>query len=187
MLLDTLDGVRAAHVHRGVAVSPPEGIDEIRALAGECSVIAQAGVTLGDRMRGAMRHYLSLGARAVAVVGSDVPTITPAHITSAFAVLLDEPAALVLGPADDGGYYLIAAASVPPVFDGIPWGTAEVFEQTRVRAAAAGWPVRVLGSLRDVDGVADLVDAAVSSPHSRTASWVHRVTPQLVPDLYGRA
>ena len=187
MLLDTLDGVRAPSVHRVVAVSPVEGVDEVRALVGNCSVIAQGGVSLGDRMRSAMRDCLVLGARAVAVVGSDIPTITPAHITAAFTLLRDDPSVLVLGPAQDGGYYLVAATSVPPVFDGVAWGTSGVLEETRLMAANAGWPVRVLGPLADVDAVPDLVAAAVACPESRTAAWVRRVTPHLIPDPHGRA
>jgi glycosyltransferase A (GT-A) superfamily protein (DUF2064 family) len=58
------------------------------------------------------------GARAVVLIGSDIPEITPATVTSALALLERDPGALVLGPADDGGYYLIAATRVPTVFEG---------------------------------------------------------------------
>ena len=74
---------------------------------------------------------------------------------------------LVLGPALDGGYYLVAATRVPPVFERITWGSADVLEQTCAAAAEAGMRVHFVDSLADVDTLEDLRTVAASS---RTAT-----------------
>jgi glycosyltransferase A (GT-A) superfamily protein (DUF2064 family) len=78
----------------------------------------------------------------------------------------------VLGPAGDGGYYLVAAASVPPLFDGIEWGGASVLAQTQALARRAGLRVHLLDPLADVDTVADL--RAVDAASTRTGAWAAR-------------
>jgi glycosyltransferase A (GT-A) superfamily protein (DUF2064 family) len=89
-------------------------------------------------------------------VGSDLPDITPSLIHEAIAVLKSDPKTLVLGPAQDGGYYLIAATSVPDVFEGVEWGSARLLEQTRAAAAANGLRGQLLDPLYDVDTPEDL-------------------------------
>ncbi len=172
LLLDTLDGVAASGVMRVVAVEPPTAVAEVRAMVpADVRVITQADGDLGERMRAAMTRLFEAGAPAVAVVGSDLPDIQPALIEQAFAALDDAPRGLVLGPAHDGGYYLVAATSVPPIFDGIEWGSARVFEQTLAAARAAALEVRVLDPLGDVDNVGALLGVRARRTQQWVAAW----------------
>jgi rSAM/selenodomain-associated transferase 1 len=177
LLLDTLDGVRAPGVRVTVAVTPADAQEEIARLllstaAGATThVIAQPEGGLGERMRGTMARLLDAGARAVALTGSDLPSIRVAPIRAAFDHLARDRDALVLGPALDGGYYLIAAARLPPVFDGIEWGSDRVLEQTRAAAARAGMRVHLVDPVPDVDTIDDLQRL---EPLTRTAQWARR-------------
>ena len=168
LLLDTLDGVRVRGVVCAISVEPPQGCDEVRRLAPGVEVIPQAEGSLGMRMASAMRHFFDRGAAVVAVVGSDLPDLQPRVVSDAFAALDADPSVLVLGPAGDGGYYLIASTTVPPVFDGIEWGTAAVLDETRAAAERGGFAVHLLEPVDDVDGPETLVRVTAR----RTAAWV---------------
>jgi rSAM/selenodomain-associated transferase 1 len=174
LLLDTIDGVAGAGVRTVVAVTPSAAVDAMAAAVAPLSVIPQPGGSLGDRMRHTMQALFDAGARRVALVGSDLPTITGDRIVQAFTALDRAPGALVLGPAADGGYYLIAAAQVPPVFDEIEWGSLSVLAETRARALRAGLAVHEIAALRDVDTPADLREVISIAPQSRTAAWALR-------------
>jgi glycosyltransferase A (GT-A) superfamily protein (DUF2064 family) len=143
----------------------------VAALVPDARVMPQPDGDLGDRMRGVMEAVFATGAPRVALIGSDLPEMSAAHISSAFATLDADPSALVLGPAHDGGYYLLAASRVPPVFSGIAWGSADVRDQTQVKATESGWAVKLLPALGDVDDVADLRRVRDTCPRSRTAAW----------------
>ena len=172
LLLDTLDAAHVAGVQRVVVVAPATECDEVAALVpADVIVIPQAEGDLGQRMRAAMASLLAGGAAAVAIIGSDVPEVRAATIASAFDTLARDPASLVLGPAADGGYYLIASTGLPPVFDGIEWGSARVLEQTVAAAVGAGLRVSLLDVAADVDTPADLRRVAQSGAAPRTAAW----------------
>jgi len=173
LLLDTIDGAVPPGVRCVIAVTPGSACDEVRDLISESEVIPQAEGDLGERMRAAMAHLLERGARTVALVGSDLPHITAAPVMAAFDALDDDPDALVLGPATDGGYYLVAATRVPDIFSGIEWGSPHVLEQTRHAAVTHGFRVRLLPEMSDVDTVGDLRRvSALAEPPLRTAAWV---------------
>lgn len=111
---------------------------------------------LGERMRHALQHAIDLGAAQALLVGTDCPARTPQELRAACAAL-HNGATLVLGPVRDGGYSLIGVRhAVPDVFTDIPWGSAEVFDRTRRRAAGLGLRTAVLAPSRDVDLPADL-------------------------------
>jgi uncharacterized protein len=173
LLLDTIDGASSPEVKTVAVVTPASACGEVAALA-HVAVMPQPPGTLGERMRDTMARLFTAGARRVALIGSDLPTITRSSIAGAFLALDKDAGAVVLGPAVDGGYYLIAAAHVPPVFDGIAWGTATVFDETRARAAAAGCRVHTLDELQDVDTAESLRAACERAPDSRTAAWALR-------------
>lgn len=173
LLLDTLDGATVAGIRRVVAVTPAASCDEVAALVPpDVTVIPQAGGELGPRMRAAFTLLLARGATAVAIIGSDLPDIDGAIVRTAFEKLADDPESLVLGPAADGGYYLIGSTRVPPVFDGIEWGSARVLEQTVEAASAAGLRVSLLDIVADVDTPDDLRRVARSHSARRTAAWL---------------
>jgi hypothetical protein len=173
LLLDTLDGAAVAGVRRVVAVTPAASCGEVAALVPrDVAVIPQAEGDLGMRMGSAFTLLFARGATAVAIIGSDLPDIDGASVRSAFERLADDPESLVLGPAVDGGYYLIGSTRVPPVFEGIEWGSARVLEQTVKAASAAGLRVSLLTVAADVDRPDDLRRVAGRGSARRTAAWV---------------
>ena len=117
---------------------------------------AQEGEDLGARMAAAIAAEFADGAASVVVLGADVPHIPRVRIEGAVRALAAD-VDVVLGPAEDGGYYLIGVRRPQPeLFRGIAWGTAEVLATTRARAAAAGLRVRLLPVTFDVDEPVDL-------------------------------
>ena len=167
LLLDTIDGVRAPGVTPILAVEPPEACDEVRALVPDVEVTAQARGTLGDRMRAVMHDVLARGARAVLLVGSDLPDLQPRLIANALDALEADRDALVIGPSHDGGYCLIGASAVPAVFDDVEWGTRRVLAQTLAAAERQSVRVWLLDAMGDVDTVDDLRQVQAR----RTRAW----------------
>ena len=114
---------------------------------------------LGKRMRGAFEQALRRHRRAV-LIGSDIPGLDTAYLDTAASALQHSPA--VFGPAEDGGYVLVALSrSAPPLlqeqlFEGIDWGGPEVMAQTRERLAQAGVRALELATLWDLDRPEDL-------------------------------
>ena len=105
-------------------------------------------------MAGFIEQQLSLGADAVVLVGADSPTLPVAYIEQAFAEL--RRADVVLGPAMDGGYYLVGCGRrVPPIFHGIAWSTGQVLAQTLARLEDRSWRLALLPPWYDVDTSAD--------------------------------
>lgn len=125
-------------------------------IAGVLPSFPQIDGDLGARMAGAMRERFVTGDDRVVLIGSDVPHLPPARIHDTFD-RLEAGAGLVLGPSEDGGYHLIGArGAVPPVFDAMTWGTADVLERTLDRARAAGLVTDLLPVTYDIDRVEDL-------------------------------
>jgi uncharacterized protein len=172
LLLDTLDAVGSVAARRVIAVEPPEACAAVQQLVGAgLQVMAQPVGDLGARMHGVIGTLLADGMSAVALVGSDLPELTADLLTRAFDVLERDPSAIVLGPAEDGGYYLIAVGRPAAIFEDIEWGSARVLAHTRRAAARCGRPVVLLDPLSDVDTVADLRRVCARVPRSRTAAW----------------
>lgn len=110
---------------------------------------------LGQRMHAAFAEAFAAGAPAAVAIGTDCPELTAAHLTAAFRHLATHDA--VVGPALDGGYYLLGTrALVPDFFQNKPWSTATVLADTLADAARLGLRVAHLASLADVDTAEDL-------------------------------
>lgn len=125
---------------------------------------AQPTSDLGARIGAGLTDGLARSPRVV-VTGTDCPTLTAADLHDAFAALADGTDA-VLGPATDGGYYLIGMRRVEAcLFSGIDWGGPEVLAQTRARLVALGWAWHELATRWDVDRPEDLarLDLAAES------------------------
>ncbi len=115
----------------------------------------QQGNDLGHRMQHAIRQGLA-SARHVILIGTDCAALCPADIEQAQRSL-EQGADLVLGPANDGGYYLIGLSRPrPALFQGIEWGGTAVLEQTLKRAARLGMSVDLLQVHDDIDTATDL-------------------------------
>jgi len=158
LLRDTLESVSALEADKAVLYTPSDGEAEIRALTPFPAVfLPQCGQTLGDRMRNGARDLLASGFDAVVMIGSDLPSLPAAHVSAALGILRRRGDVLVLGPTEDGGYYLVGLMqSRPELFEGIPWGTPLVLQRTREAAEAFGIPVELAPRWYDVDSASDL-------------------------------
>jgi rSAM/selenodomain-associated transferase 2/rSAM/selenodomain-associated transferase 1 len=116
----------------------------------------QQGRDLGQRLIHAIEESFAAGAGQVLVIGTDAPELTPAILQQATAALEEHD--LVVGPAIDGGYYLIGLTRCEPkLFQDIAWGTAAVLAQTLTAAHRLGFHVHRLPPLSDVDHPEDLL------------------------------
>lgn len=126
----------------------------------------QGDGSLGERLRRSAAESFARGVQRVALIGSDCPYVTPGDIEEAWAHL--DAHDVVLGPATDGGYWLIALrADHPRLFERIDWGSASVLNQTQERAVELGLRVRLLYSYSDIDTAADW-RAYLSTQHAAT-------------------
>jgi hypothetical protein len=138
-----------------VRFTPDDAFQEIAPwLRAGWKVSPQAGGDLGERLVRAFQDAFVAGARRVVIIGSDCPDILKDDIEAAWASLKKND--VVLGPASDGGYWLIGlCAAAPSLFEGVPWSSAAVLQQTCHRARAAGLTVELLRELHDVDTIDD--------------------------------
>ncbi|MEL6391394.1 MAG: TIGR04282 family arsenosugar biosynthesis glycosyltransferase [Bacteroidota bacterium] len=114
----------------------------------------QDGPDLGERMENAFTEAFSQGAERVIIIGSDCPGVTSNLIVEAFGQLQEND--LVLGPALDGGYYLLGMKEVQPsLFRNMEWSIESVAEETRLRAKEANLSLAELPELSDVDYLED--------------------------------
>ena len=118
-------------------------------------LVPQTGGDLGARLAAAFDHLLEPpGARAV-IIGSDSPDLPVGHIARAFQKLKHRD--VVLGPAVDGGYYLVGLrARAPALFAGIPWGTRAVLTDTVDAVTREGLSLSLLPLWYDVDDASGL-------------------------------
>lgn len=157
----TLDVVRAAQsltrVTQWLSCAPSTTHPFFRRLSHRfrLRLLTQTGETLGERMASAMRQTLDTGATRVVLIGTDIPTLPGTIIRDAFRLL--RRADVVLGPACDGGYYLVGVSRrVPPIFDEIPWGRSTVLEATLAHVNRLGLRCRLLPFWYDVDALPSL-------------------------------
>ena len=155
-LLDLRDRLRAARLDVTWAVWPA-GADVAMLLPGE-TVIPQEGEDLGERMDRAAAAVARASGGPVVVLGVDAPHVPLTWVRRADGELA-RGRDVVLGPARDGGYYLLGYRPPRPcLFSGVPWGTSEVLAATVARCDAAGLGIGRLPELFDVDVVSDLDD-----------------------------
>ena len=162
-VLDTLERTKAAvgklklDMDRYLACAPSSGHVFFKIMEERQGVklIDQVGDDLGARMHHVVETMFSRGYRRTIIIGTDVPTVPLDHFKQALTSLEDHD--LVLGPALDGGYYLIGInQSVPELFSDIPWSTDQVLRLTQEKAAVLGLKTALLERWRDVDTLDDL-------------------------------
>ena len=139
---------------RGVAIYTPVGCesayDEI--LSPDFLLIPQRGDQFGERLEFAVADLLAAGFGSVCLINSDSPTVPAACFADAANELAKPGDRIVLGPSDDGGYYLIGLKTLHrATFENIEWSTERVLEQTIQRAEDIGVPVHQLPRGFDVD------------------------------------
>jgi rSAM/selenodomain-associated transferase 1 len=149
--------VRPASYRTVVWYAPTHGGAAVRQWLGGLGVadfLPQAVGDLGLRLSAAFLRHFRDGARRVAIVGSDCPAVDAGLVEEAFAALMEHD--LVLGPAHDGGYYLIGLdAPHVALFRDIPWSTEAVLDRTIANARRLGLDYLLLPRHRDVDAAAD--------------------------------
>lgn len=156
LILDTLALMeRVPDAVRGVVYTPEEAAGYFRTLAPGLELQPQRGADLGARLGNAFADFLGRGYTRIVIMDSDSPTLPAAYLERAFALL--EESDVVLGPCEDGGYYLVGAkAAHPELFLGMKMSTPTVFAETAARAEAARLKLAVLPAWYDVDFVDDV-------------------------------
>jgi rSAM/selenodomain-associated transferase 1 len=154
-LLDTVERLSSVSARRVLVFAPREREDDFTDTAsGRFALRPQRGGDLGERLASFLQEEVDGGARAVVVVGTDSPTLPVEYVEQAYVAL--ERADVVLGPAVDGGYYLVGCGpSRPPIFEGIAWGTGTVLAETIAALADPRWRLALLAPWYDVDTPAD--------------------------------
>jgi rSAM/selenodomain-associated transferase 1 len=137
MLRDTLDRLAAMDAERWLVFTPNDAAPTIgEYAAGRYELTPQGDGDLGQRLRRFLEEHMRSGTERIVVVGADSPTLPVDFVVNAFSKL--QCAEVVLGPANDGGYYLIGCTrSVPAAFDGIAWGGSTVLTESIARLDTA--------------------------------------------------
>ncbi len=154
------------------------------------NLLPQRGDSLGARMHAVFTDLRDSGYRQVVVVGSDIPALSAAAVERACDWLRQDACDVVLGPADDGGYYLIGLnRPVAGLFTGVAWSTAAVLHQTLDKARRLGLRVRMVAGAYDVDVAADLErlrrdfdeSAGLRAGRPRTHRWIQARPRETMP------
>ena len=157
MLRDTIELVAQLEgVQLAIAVTPPEATSAFLHMSPPGTLLLPvAGADIGDCLNQVLSGLLASGHSRAMALNSDGPTLPSSHLRQAVAELDD--ADVVLGPSEDGGYYLVGLKEPQPgLFQDIEWSTERVTSQTLVRAEALGLSVVTLPPWHDVDTAPDL-------------------------------
>ena len=158
--------------------------DFIRLFPIQTQFLPQTGQDLGYRMANAFAHCLTLHRRVV-MIGSDLPNLPVSFLDQAFNDL--EINDVVLGPALDGGYYLIGVKKLyPALFSGIAWGSSQVLERTLQIMKREKLAYTLLESMQDLDRIEDLVTFMKNPENKDTHAWqyIHKIYPQRLEEDY---
>jgi uncharacterized protein len=162
LLTVTCDALRGlANVE--LRVTPDDGLRELESWRAPGWTLAPQGTgSLGERLATTVVDHFRNGATSVVIIGSDCPETTAEDIRAAHLALATSD--VVLGPASDGGYWLVGLRRpTVGVFDNIAWSTESVLQQTCARAAALNLTLTTLRTLDDID------------THEDWLRWVGRV------------
>ena len=156
-LRDTLDIMRTTpNVTRSIVYLPEDAVGYFRDLAPDFMLMPQHGADLGERLDNLLTAALVQGATAAVVMDSDSPTLPAAYLSAAFTEL-QEGADVVLGPCEDGGYYLIGVkVPQPRLLREVQMSTPTVLRDTLAIAEELGLRVALLPTWYDVDTAAEL-------------------------------
>lgn len=143
----------------GIAVYTPIGAELVYVdiLPADFVLLPQRGESFGERLYFATVDLFKCGFESVCLIDSDSPTVPPENFARAVELLQRPGERIVLGPSDDGGYYLIGLKKPHrEVFERIDWSTERVLDQTVRRAAESGLEVELLPPGYDIDDAAAL-------------------------------
>lgn len=150
-LMENLRGLENIEIR----FSPDDAEGELRQWLGENFIFTPQGSgDLGEKLHRAFQENFDAGAERVVVIGSDCPYVTPEDIEAAWSSLAAHD--VVLGPASDGGYWLVGLRELQPVlFKNIPWSAESVLETTLTRVREAQLSFQLLHKLDDIDVLED--------------------------------
>ena len=173
-LRDTLDLMRVVpEVRRTIAYLPLAARDYFAALAPDFDLIPQVGADLGARLDQALTHYLERGYEGAVIMNSDGPTLPIGYLTQAFTELA-AGVEVVLGPSDDGGYYLIGLSRpAPRLLREVRMSTSHVLADTLALVHAENLRVALLPTWYDVDDAASLARLKAELDTTPTAVAPH--------------
>lgn len=194
LLLDTIEVVESTGARVTVAFTPSTARRPLERLLGRRRhLLAQPPGDLGARLEGVLGLLQEGGGKRVLLVGSDCPGLTAERIRQAWHALESVP--VVLGPALDGGFYLLGVSrAAPGLLRDVPWSTGKVLETTRARLHELGLAVQELAEERDLDTPRDLFEwfavareAGLESAYPRTWKVLHSLmSPRRFAELEGR-
>jgi rSAM/selenodomain-associated transferase 1 len=156
-ILDIVDALSTSGYPFRICFYPPDAEEAITTWLVGHPAAPQDGNDLGERMELAFKKLFSEGFTSAILIGSDIPDLTPAVFHEAFESLNENDA--VIGPAADGGYYLIGfnqRSFLPRIFRGIPWSTETVFRETMGILKESSLRVHLVPQWKDVDTLEDL-------------------------------
>jgi rSAM/selenodomain-associated transferase 1 len=181
MLLDTLSKVLPqVSVDRFLCyVDEGDAAGFMRTISPDTALLPQVTGDLGERMAAAFRQMFVQGYDGVIIIGTDMPDLPMEIIRSACTWLENSSQDVLLGPAEDGGYYLVAMKQLhEELFRDIPWSSDKVLCSTLARASAAGLEIELLPVWYDIDTPEDLRRPelrAEQSPAIRTREFLSRL------------
>ena len=177
LLNDTLALARSLYGVEAAIMCPPADVEELTAIAGSgVVVIGQGGSGLGAALDSVFAHFTSHGRRRIVAFNSDSPHLPPSALRAAFECL--EANDLVIGPTEDGGYYLVGAtASHPGLFSAEALGTSTALDLLLKSVRSLGLSVGFTKTFYDVDVRADLTrlkEDLLQAPERapQTAKWL---------------
>ncbi len=182
LLEDTLALARSFEDVEVAMMCPPSDVADLSQVAGEVRVVAQEGEGLAAGLASVFAHFATGVAQAkacatrVIALDSDSPHLPASVLLRAFETLASRD--LVVGPTEDGGYYLVGAtASYPGLFTGVGMGTTNALEALLARARSLGLSVGLMDPFYDIDVEADLSRLAAELEREpgrapRTAAWL---------------
>jgi hypothetical protein len=169
-LLDKIEQVRSLQGARpAIAYTPEEGRAFFEAVAPDFRLLPQRGEDLGARLAGTFAALFAQGYAGALAIDSDTPTLPPGLLQQAVDLIAGPAADVVLGPCEDGGYYLIGLRRLHrQLFEGIAWSTDRVLPETLRRAKGLGLTVASLPTWLDIDTPEDLERLQVSLARTET-------------------
>jgi len=157
-ILDMLSALVSTGFPITICYYPEDALDDLKRIVGEGYAFqSQYGEDLGERMKNGILDSFARGFDRAVVIGSDIPDLPGAFIRESFAAL--ETYDSVIGPAFDGGYYLIGfqrSTFLPEAFQGVQWGTEIVLRQTLAIFRDNHRTAYLLPPLQDIDTLEDL-------------------------------
>lgn len=182
LLEDTLELAKSLRGVEIVVVCPAPDQEELAQLAGaEVSVVAQQGEGLAAGLTFVFRHFTAGGGQRVIAFNSDSPHLAPAVLENAFDLLTKHD--VVVGPTNDGGYYLVGAkADHPTLFDNDGMGTRSALDRLLARTKELGLSTGFSEPFYDIDVANDLILLArelqlTPEKAPRTARWLSEWQP----------